>query len=192
MGTGMKAIRGWFVFFLAALLLPLCASADILISEVMASNGFFESGHAWDWVELYNDGKSSVDLSGWHLSDSKKNPLKWRFPEGTRLKAGKYLTVWCTGEEGVDPGKGSAFYTDFAISSGGETLFLSDAEGKEIQRLELPPQYGCVSYGLPRGGGDYGFFENPTRGAKNGREAFPGLPGGGGFLRNRQRHLFCG
>ena len=40
----MKAIRGWFVFFLAALLLPLCASADILISEVMASNGFFESG----------------------------------------------------------------------------------------------------------------------------------------------------
>ncbi len=173
MGTGMKAIRGWFVFFLAALLLPLCASADILISEVMASNGFFESGHAWDWVELYNDGKSSVDLSGWHLSDSKKNPLKWRFPEGTRLKAGKYLTVWCTGEEGVDPGKGSAFYTDFAISSGGETLFLSDAEGKEIQRLELPPQYGCVSYGLPRGGGDYGFFENPTRGAKNGRESFP-------------------
>lgn len=149
------------------------ASADILISEVMASNGFFEDGHAWDWVELYNDGKSAVDLSGWFFSDSKKDPEKWSFPEGAKLKPGKYLTVWCTGEEGHDPGKGAAFYTPFAISSSGETLILSDAAGTEVQRLKLPAQYGCVSYGLPRGGGEYGFFENPSRAAKNDEEAFP-------------------
>ncbi len=93
------------------------AEEHLQITEVMASNGTWTSGHAYDWVEIYNAGSSRVELSGWHLSDSKKDPLKWRFPEGTRLKAGKYLTVWCTGEEGVDPGKGSAFYTDFAISS---------------------------------------------------------------------------
>ena len=91
------------LLFMAALL-P--ASADILISEVMASNGYFEEGHAWDWIELYNSGKSAVDLSGWHLSDSKKDPLKWTFPRGAKLKSGKYLTVWCTGVEGLDPGKG--------------------------------------------------------------------------------------
>ena len=149
------------------------ALAGVRISELMASNGFFENGHAWDWVELHNDGKSTVDLSGWHLSDSKKDPEKWTFPEGAKLKAGKYLTVWCTGEEGLDPGKNAAFYTGYALSSGGETLILSDADGNEVQRLTFPAQYGCVSYGLPSGGGEYGFLETPTRGSKNDAEAFP-------------------
>ncbi len=178
----------WLCLLLGILLPFIPASADILINEVMASNGYFEDGHAWDWVELYNSGKSAVDLSGWHFSDSAKKPEKWAFPKGTKLKAGKYLTVWCTGEDGHDPGKGASFYTPFAISSSGETLVLSDAEGQEVQRLELPAQYGCVSFGLPRGGVEYGFLETPTRGAKNGAEAFPArteapvLLTGGGFF----------
>ena len=164
------------IFLLLTILLTagiVSARADILISEVMASNGFYESGEAYDWVELANTGDETVNLSGWHFSDSKKNPLKWTFPEGTRLKPGAFLTVFCTGEEDVDPGKGDAFYAPFAISSSGETLLLSDAEGEELQRLKLPAQYGCVSYGLPSAGGDYGFFENPTRNKKNDKEAFP-------------------
>ena len=164
------------IFLLLTILLTagiVSARADILISEVMASNGFYESGEAYDWVELTNTGDETVNLSGWHFSDSKKNPLKWTFPEGTRLKPGAFLTVFCTGEEDVDPGKGDAFYAPFAIASSGETLLLSDAEGEELQRLKLPAQYGCVSYGLPSAGGDYGFFENPTRNKKNDKEAFP-------------------
>ena len=174
---------------LTAALLTLAGSArgDVIISEVMASNGYFENGHAWDWVELYNDGRKTEDLSGWYLSDSKKDPLKWAFPQGTKLKAGKYLTVWCTGEENETDGKGSAFYAPFAISASGETLILSDGGGQEKQRLALPAQYGCVSYGLPAGGGNYGFLEEPTRGAKNGARAYaartetPALETAGGF-----------
>ncbi len=161
----------------AALLLALAAGragADVVISEVMASNGFFENGHAWDWVELHNNGKQTENLSGWYLSDSKKDPLKWSFPEGTKLKGGDYLTVFCTGEENADSGRGDTFYAPFAISSSGETLILSGADGEELQRLKLPAQYGCVSYGLPRDGGSYGFFENPTRNRSNDRQAFAG------------------
>ena len=156
------------------LLIRICtlASADIIINEVMSSNGYFENGHAWDWIELYNNGKSTVDLSGWHLSDSKKNPLKWTFPHGAQLKGGKYLTVWCTGENGIDPGNNKDYYTDFAISSKGETLILSDAENNEIQQLTLPPQYNCISYGLPWKGTEYGFFEQPTRNARNGSSIY--------------------
>ena len=164
------------IFLLLTILLTagiVSARADILISEVMASNGFYESGEAYDWVELTNTGDETVNLSGWHFSDSKKNPLKWAFPEGTRLKPGAFLTVFCIGEEDVAPGKGDTFYAPFAISSSGETLLLSDAEGEELQRLKLPAQYGCVSYGLPSDGGDYGFFENPTRNKKNDKRAFP-------------------
>ena len=161
----------------ALLLGASAARADIVINEVMASNGYFENGHAWDWVELYNSGDQTVDLSGWYFSDSAKKPLKWSFPQGTKLKKGKYLTIWCTGEEGLDPGSGSAFYTDFAISASGEKLILSDPDGNEAARLELPAQYGSVSYGLPGGGGEYGYLENPTRGSKNDREAFPARTG---------------
>ena len=148
------------------------ARADVIISEVMASNGWFENGHAWDWVELRNTGKSTANLSGWYLSDSKKDPFKWAFPEGAKLKAGAYLTVFCTGEENESAGKGDTFYAPFAISAQGETLILSNSAGEEQQRLKLPAQYGCVSYGLPRDGGAYGFFETPTRGGKNDARAY--------------------
>ena len=186
----MKRIAGTAVL-LAVFLLILTAfssaCADVIINEVMASNGFYENGEAYDWIELYNDGKNTEDLSGWYLSDSKKDPLKWSFPQGTKLKAGKYLTVFCTGEDGISPGKGDTFYTEYSISASGETLILSDAEGTEIQRVKLPQQYGCVSWGRPTDGGEYGFFENPTRGKKNDAKAYadrtdtPALSLSGGF-----------
>ena len=150
------------------------ARADVIINEVMASNGFYESGHAWDWVELYNNGKETVDLSGWGFTDSKKDLYKFKFPDGAKLKGGEYLTIWCTGTENKTPGKGKEFYADFKISSSGEKLRLTNANEEEIQKVELPAQYGCVSYGLTSGGGEYGFFENPTRGKKNDAEAYAG------------------
>ncbi len=173
--------------FLLMLSVVSFAAADVIINEVMASNGFYENGEAYDWIELHNDGKKTEDLSGWYLSDSKKNPMKWSFPKGAKIKAGGYLTVFCTGEEGISPGKGDTFYTGYSISASGETLILSDPEGTEVQRVKLGEQYGCVSWGRPAGGGDYGFFENPTRGKKNDAQAFaarterPALGKAGGF-----------
>ena len=162
------------------------AQAEVVINEVMASNGFYENGEAYDWIELYNNGSKTVDLSGWYLSDSKKEPLKWSFPEGTKLKAGGYLTVYCTGEPQESKGKGSTFYTDYKISSSGETIILSDREGTELSRVKMPAQYGSVSWGLAAGDGGYGFFENPTKGKKNDNTAYAGrtpapeilMPGG--------------
>ena len=156
------------------LLLAGGAGAEVIINEVMASNGMYENGEAYDWVELYNSGSRTEDLSGWYLSDSRKNPLKWAFPEGTKLKAGGYLTVYCTGEDVDNPGKGAVFYTDFAISSSGETLILSDADGAEVCRAELPAQYGNISWGRPSGGGEYGYLETATRGKKNDAKAYAG------------------
>ena len=61
---------------LLMLLLPACALAEVVISEIMTSNGTYENGHAYDWIELHNTGKSTVDISGWYLSDSKKDKMK--------------------------------------------------------------------------------------------------------------------
>ena len=157
---------------LLVLLLPVSALAEVIISEVCAMNGTYKDEHAYDWIELHNNGSKTEDLSGWYLSDSKKDLQKWAFPSGAKLKKNAYLTVYCTGEEDIDPGKSSTFYANFKISSGGEKLYLSDAEGNLVQMLVIPQQYGCVTYGLPAGGTAYGFFENDTRGKKNDAAAF--------------------
>ena len=94
----MKRLVGWLV--LALMLLPAGALAEVVINEVMASNGVYENEKSYDWVELYNSGKSTVDLSGWYFSDSKKDLRKFTFPSGTKLKGGAFLTVFCTGEDG--------------------------------------------------------------------------------------------
>ena len=161
-------MRRWWLPLLAALgmLLPCAAQADIVISEVMTSNAIYENGEAYD-VELYNNGSKTVNLSGCFLSDNEKKPQKWSFPEGTTLKAGSFLTVFCTGDSTLSKGKNSTFYADFKLSSSGETLLLSDAEGTAIQLLALPPQYDCVSYGLAPDGVTYAYLETATRNAKN-------------------------
>lgn len=46
--------------------------------------------------------------------------MKFQFPQGTKLKADGYLTVFCTGDDKVDVGKDSKFYATFALSSSGE------------------------------------------------------------------------
>ena len=109
------------------LLFAMPAGAEIIISEVMASNGVYKNGEAYDWIELYNAGEKSVNLSGCYLSDSQKNVKKWAFPDKTTLKAGGYLLVYCTGEE-MSPGKNATFYANFKLSSSGETILLTKKE----------------------------------------------------------------
>ena len=151
----------------------------IVINEIMASNGMYENERSYDWVEIYNRGSKAVDLSGWRLSDGKKNLAKFVFPEGTRLKAGGYLTVYCTGEDDVESGKKTPFYAIFSLSAEGETLYLSDAEGNRVQTLQFPQQYGNVSWGLPAGfsgtptEADYGYLVNATRAKKNDAVVYP-------------------
>lgn len=155
------------------LLLALPAGAEIIINEVMASNGVYKNGEAYDWIELYNSGSKSVNLSGCYLSDSAKNVKKWAFPDKTTLKAGEYLLVYCTGEE-MSPGKGSTFYANFKISASGDKVILTDKDGETtLSSLAILPQYGNISWGLPLGGSEYGFFEEATPGAKNGKIAHP-------------------
>ena len=151
------------------------ARADVVINEVMASNGLYEDEESYDWVELYNNGSKTVDLSGWYLSDGKKNLQKFVFPEGTKVKAGGYIIVYCTGEDDIDPGKGSEFYASFSLSASGETLYLSDPDLNLVQKLEFPEQTVNISYGLPSGGGEYGYLGDGTPGKKNGATAYEGV-----------------
>ena len=92
-----------------SILFVLCAgtirlSAQVRINEVMASNGTTisdEDGDFEDWIELYNSGQETADLSGWGLSDDYSAPFKWVFPEGVSLEPGAFLLVWASGKDRV-------------------------------------------------------------------------------------------
>ena len=162
---------GWLL-----LLLLLCCGASraeggVVISEVMASNGTYENGHAYDWVELHNTGGKTVDLSGWHLSDSARDPEKFTFPAGTKLKKNAYLIVYCTGEE-LSPGKGSVFYAPFKLSASGDDVLLTDAGGETVEQLRFPAQWGNISWGLSAAGDSYGYFEEASPGKKNAQSVY--------------------
>lgn len=183
----MKSILKWAAFLILLLCPALAARADVSINEIMAANATYQDGHAYDWVELYNDGKKSVDLSGCYLSDSPKNPKKWAFPEKTVLKAGQYLLVYCTGEE-LSPGKNGVYYANFKLSASGDQVVLTAKDGQEtLSMIEFPAQYGNVSYGLGVKDRAWGYMEQATPKAKNAAYAFsaraeaPALEMPGGF-----------
>ena len=86
-------LKRLLAFLLILCTLPVIVPAEesaqaIVINEVMASNGMYENEKSYDWIELHNRSKKAVDLSGWMLSDGKKNLAKFVFPKGTKLKAG--------------------------------------------------------------------------------------------------------
>ena len=81
---------------------------NIVLNEVMASNqtAVQNGGSFPDWLELFNQGTNTVDISNWSLSDS-GNARKFVFPGGTTIAAGGYLVVWCdtaTGSPGLHSG----------------------------------------------------------------------------------------
>ncbi|HEU5124804.1 MAG TPA: lamin tail domain-containing protein [Verrucomicrobiae bacterium] len=50
------------------------------------------------WVELRNASSDPVSLSGFYLSDSYANPIKWAFPPDAVVPANGFLVVWCDGQ----------------------------------------------------------------------------------------------
>src|SRR6187399_2881868 len=59
------------------------SSGQIVINEFVPANisGLTNSnGDYDDWIEIYNDGSSAVNLSGYGLSDDSNEPFKFRFP----------------------------------------------------------------------------------------------------------------
>ena len=58
-----------------------------------------QDGDFDDWIELYNNGSSPIDLEGYYLSDDPEDVMQWAFPAGTEIAANGYLVVWADEDE---------------------------------------------------------------------------------------------
>ncbi len=138
---------------------------DIVINEFMASNSNVVSdqdGDFDDWIEIYNKGSQTIDISGYHLSDDADSLTIFTFPSGTTIPSNSYLVVWADKDLSQ-----SGYHADFKLSSSGETIYLSDASMTILNEVTFPAQNTDESYGrYPNGTGPYQVMF-PTFGAIN-------------------------
>lgn len=111
------------------------ASAGIEISEIVASNRQYapdENGLYQDYFELHNTTDQPIDMSDWYASDNPAKPLAWRFPQGFILQPGEYRIVYASGLNRADA---EHPHTSFGLSPEGETLLISDANGRLVDSV---------------------------------------------------------
>ena len=74
-------------------------NSPVIITEAMASNKttlMDNQSQFSDWIELYNRGDETINLSGFGLSDDTEEPLAWRFGD-VSIEPGEYLLVFASG-----------------------------------------------------------------------------------------------
>lgn len=163
----VKTLKKLTVFFLFLLLLLAAgARADVIINEAMTSTATFVGGRHDDWVELYNTDGAQVKLKGWHLSNDEFDLTRWAFPDNAVIPKKGYLVVYCAGKDPVTDGVKNALYANFKLSSKGESIYLTDPDGKTVS-VSFGKQYGNVSSGIPLGGEGWHCLETATPGAAN-------------------------
>ena len=130
------------------------AANGLVINEIMASNSETmadQDGEFEDWIELYNNGSASIDLTGYYLSDNINNLTKWTFPEGISIPANGYVTVWAD-EDGMQEG----LHANFKLSASAESVYLLNPIGELIDQINYSDQQKDVGFGRnPNGTGDF-------------------------------------
>ncbi len=139
--------------------------AQIIINELMASNSsvisdpdFDDTG---DWIELYNNTNSAIDLSDYSLTDNLGEADKWKFPSGTQIGANEHLLIWADGND-------VGLHTNFKLSGTGEEVGLYDEQGVLLDSIIYNNILTDISFGRKTDANiSWGFFQTPTPGTSN-------------------------
>jgi hypothetical protein len=141
------------------------ALPTVRLNEVMARNDSAVShfGTFPDMIELFNEGGSTVTLTGMRLTDDPANPGKYTFPATTTLAAGAYLILYA--DSAVNPGQ----HTDFTLGANGDGLFLFNtvaSGGALLDSVSFGQQAPNLSIGRFGTTGDWALAQ-PSFGATN-------------------------
>lgn len=131
----------------------------VVLNEICAKNTTFSAsdGGYYDWIELYNSSESSIDLSGYGLSDNENKPYKFTFPDGTIIESGQYLLVFCDADATKLNGQ---LATSFGLSTDGETVILTDSAGNRVDTVVFGQMVADTSYGrVPDGTETFAYLE---------------------------------
>lgn len=97
-----------------------------VVEEGLVINEIYASGE--DWIELYNTLETSVNIGGYFVYDNAA--AKYQIPAGTTIPAKSFLVLICND-------LGTGLNTNFKLTSAGETVYLENAGGTLIDRIEF-------------------------------------------------------
>ena len=139
------------------------SNVSLRINEYSNNNATIikdEYGLYSSWVELYNYGKSSINLKGFYLTDKESKINKYVFPE-TILESNKYLIIFL---DGKNENKKS-LHTNFSLTTSDTQLILSDSNGMAVDKVKINALPQNVTEGYYEG--KYVFYKETTPGAEN-------------------------
>jgi len=153
--------------------LPNTSSKVVYINEILAINDTTyadENDEFNDWIELFNDSNTPIDIGGYYVTDDLTDPGKWQIPltspDSTTIAPKGYLLLWADGE----PNQG-VLHLNLKLSGSGEQLGLSQKVEDDylfIDKLAFGKQSTDVSYGRsPDGSDNWQFFKSPSPNAEN-------------------------
>jgi hypothetical protein len=119
----------------------LSAFPALWINEVMPNNARGATDGAGEhdpWIEVYNSGASTIDLSAIYLSDDAASLEKWRFPSGSQLPAGQFALVWADNQTGQS--SATEYHANFRLNSTNGQVNLS------MTQLGAPAVLDYVDY----------------------------------------------
>jgi hypothetical protein len=172
----MRRLFGTFMSVLAAAMslastqsVTSAASGNtpVVINEVLASNSNTTKdpqNEYDDWIELYNRGRTPINIGGYYLTDDPAEPRKWRIPTGTGLMASTYLLIWADGDT-----DDTGFHASFKLSSSGGGVYLFATDGTTLlDSIEYGEQATNTSYGrYPDAADFWGLMPRATPAAAN-------------------------
>jgi hypothetical protein len=98
----------------------------VVINEVVSNAG--PDNADGDAIELLNTTEATIDLSGWYLSDSADDLLKFRIPDNTSLAPGQFLVFT---EANFNPNPQNPGPKDFGLSgTTGDDVWLVIPDGQ--------------------------------------------------------------
>lgn len=166
----MKNIKKIISFFCAAgigmtlsttpdISLTAAESNKIVINEICAKNTSFVApdGGFYDWIEIYNPSSKAVDLSGYGLSEKAGKPYKYIFPDNSIISGKQRLIIFC---DSLNPQIDGYYTAAFGLSTNGETITLTDSQGKTVDTVTFGQMQTNISYGrIPDGSENFAFME---------------------------------
>ncbi len=115
------------LIYLGLLILPMSVHAGLSISEVAWMGSLTSANH--EWIELYNDGATSVEVDGWVLKDN----LSLTIPLAGTVPAGSYIVLERT-SDASSPASAFLIYTGALVNTGA-TLTLLDSAGGIVDQV---------------------------------------------------------
>jgi hypothetical protein len=129
------------------------------------------------WIELYNEGSTTVDLSGLYLANNYSNLTQWAFPSNSIIQPGELKIVFADNEP--HQSTEAEHHTNFRLNQTSGAIALSrlvDGHPQIIDYFNYPQLDPTASYGnYPDGQPfDRQIFDQPTPNISN--EGTPASP----------------